>query len=162
MYRAKDIITRQDQTTYKSFPSMHFPVIFTKGIHLHTLHHEGLYDSRCNTVATGNCTKSSSKTNSWYGKLPCRYNSLSRIWISADKHNDRTIAAYLKKRYENRRSRTTDFGDWFVMNDHVFQLNTCVQDQASVIHKKVCFRTINHTPYGNKRTHIPHTTAKKL
>gem|GEM_PF-6865017 len=43
---------------------MHFPVIFTKGIHLHTLHHEGLYDSRCNTVATGNCTKSSSKTNS--------------------------------------------------------------------------------------------------
>lgn len=56
----------------------------------------------------------------------------------------------------------TDFGDRFAMNDHVFQLNTCAQDQASVIHKNVCFRAINHTPYGNKRTHIPHTTAKKL
>lgn len=41
MYRAKDIITRQDQTKYRNFPSMHFPLIFTKGIHLHTLHHEG-------------------------------------------------------------------------------------------------------------------------
>lgn len=56
----------------------------------------------------------------------------------------------------------TDFGDIFAMNDHVFQLNTCAQDQASVIHKNVCIRAINHTPYGNKRTHIPHTTAKKL
>lgn len=29
----------------------------------------------------------------------------------------------------------TDFGDIFAMNDHVFQLNTCAQDQDSVIHK---------------------------
>ncbi len=51
----------------------------------------------------------------------CRERELHSIWLTVNKHNDNTIAAYHKLGFSVVREQETDIGGDFVMDDYVME-----------------------------------------
>ena len=52
----------------------------------------------------------------------CRQDNLARIWLTVNKDNDKSIAAYRKLGFEIEKSIVTDIGQGFVMDDYVMRM----------------------------------------
>ena len=51
----------------------------------------------------------------------CREEGLSSIWLTVNRHNDRTIAIYKKLGFAVTREQVTDIGNGFVMDDYIME-----------------------------------------
>ncbi len=52
----------------------------------------------------------------------CRRDNLASIWLTVNKHNDKSIAAYSKLGFEIEKAIVTDIGEGFVMDDYVMRM----------------------------------------
>lgn len=51
----------------------------------------------------------------------CKERSLSRIWLTVNRHNESSIAVYEKKGFRTVREQVSDIGGGFVMDDYVME-----------------------------------------
>ena len=51
----------------------------------------------------------------------CRKNGLRKIWLTVNRHNSNTIAAYRKMGFETVREQVTEIGGDYVMDDYIME-----------------------------------------
>lgn len=59
----------------------------------------------------------------------CRARQLSKIWLTVNRHNSPTIAAYQKLGFVIVREQVADIGEGFVMDDYIMEMALPLSDE---------------------------------
>lgn len=59
----------------------------------------------------------------------CRARQLSKIWLTVNRHNSPTIAAYQKLGFVIVREQVADIGEGFVMDDYIMEMALPLSDK---------------------------------